>query len=56
MAKRATKRSKGKTKRATRGDLTPRQNRGGTVRGGVAKGVINTKAITLPQPTYPPIA
>ncbi len=45
MAKRATKRGKGKSKRATRADLTPRQSR-----------VINTKAITLPQPTYPPIA
>ena len=56
MAKRGTKRSKSKTGKATRADLTPRPSRSGTVRGGVAKSVINTKATTLPQPTYPPIA
>jgi hypothetical protein len=56
MPKRDTKRSKTKAGKATRADLTPRQSRSGTVRGGVAKSVINTKAITLPQPTYPPIA
>ena len=56
MAKRGTKRSKTKRPKASRGDLTPRPSGARQVRGGVSKAVINTKAITLPPPVYPPIA
>jgi hypothetical protein len=56
MAKRGTKRSKTKSPNTSRVDLTPRPSGARQVRGGVAKGVINTKAITLPPPAYPPIA
>jgi hypothetical protein len=56
MAKRRTKRSKTKSPKPSRVDLTPRPGGARQVRGGVSKGVINTKAITLPPPAYPPIA
>ena len=55
MAERGTKRSKTKSPN-TSARLTPRVSGARQVRGGVAKGVINTKAITLPPPAYPPIA
>jgi hypothetical protein len=56
MAKRGTKRGKTRRPKASRDDLTPHPSGARQVRGGVAKGVINTKAITLPPPAYPPIA
>ena len=50
MAERTTKRGKTKGPKATSADLTPSVSRVRQVRGGVSKGVINTKALTLPLP------
>jgi hypothetical protein len=54
-AKGDAKRGKGKVSEKTLEDLTPGRGRTGAVRGGISAGVLNAKAISKPQPVYPPI-